>query len=60
MEYIIMRNFTVEETGDKYVSGRIEKLSKELVEKVQAVEKEKNIKLIRPVKNSGITKKKKK
>lgn len=60
MEYIVMRNFTdAKNKKIKYVAGRIEKFTEERVKEIQAVEVEKNIKLIRPVKNSGLTKKKK-
>lgn len=60
MEYIILRNFTDAKTNEYYTSGRIVTFTKARVEEIQAVEEEKNIKLIRPVKNSGLTKKKRK
>lgn len=60
MEYIIMRNFTDSKTKKYYLSGTIVKFSEARVKEIQAVEKEKNIKLIRPVKNSGLKKDKKK
>lgn len=60
MEYVIMRNFTDSKTKKKHLSGTIVKFSEARVKEIQAVEKEKNIKLIRPVKNSGLKKEKKK
>lgn len=60
MECVIMKNFTDIKTKVKYLSGTIVKFSAERVKEIQAVEKEKNIKLIRPVKNSGLEKNKKK
>ena len=59
MEYIILRNFTDAKTGEYYDSGKIVKFTKTRVEEIQAVEAEKKMKLIRQVKNSGLTKKKK-
>ena len=58
MEYIILRNFTDAKTKEYYTSGRIVKFTEERVKEIQAVEVNKKIKLIRPVKNSGLTKKK--
>lgn len=58
MEYIILRNFTDAKTKEYYTSGRIVKFTEERVKEIQAVEVKKKIKLIRPVKNSGLTKKK--
>lgn len=59
MEYIIMRNFTDNKTKVKYTSGSIVKFTEARVTEINKVEKEKKIKLIRPVKNSGLNKKKK-
>lgn len=60
MECVIMRNFTDSKTKAKYSAGTIVKFSAERVKEIQEVEKEKEIKLIRLVKNSGLKKDKKK
>lgn len=60
MECVIMRNFTDIKTKKKYLSGTIVEFTEARVKEIQAVEKEKGIKLIRPVKNSGLKKDKKK
>lgn len=57
MEYIILRNFTDAKTKEYYDSGKIVTFTEARVKEIQKVETEKNIKLIRPVKNSGLTKK---
>ena len=56
MEYIVLRNFTDAKTKEYYSSGRIIKLAEARVKDIQKVEAEKQIKLIRPVKNSGLKK----
>ena len=56
MEYIILRNFTDAKTKEYYTSGRIVKFTEERIKEIQTVEAKKNMKLIRPVKNSGLKK----
>ena len=57
MECIILRNFTDAKTKVYYNSGKIVKFTEERIAEIKEVEKKKKIKLIRIVKNSGLTKK---